>query len=107
MPNLPSGAFYHSVYFWLREPDNPAARAEFLTALRQMEAIPGILHAFVGTPQGDPRDVVDNSWTFFWLVCFADKEAWRVYENHPLHDAFRAHAALWSRVLVLDAQRQP
>lgn len=105
MQTLPAGAFYHSVYFWLREPESAAAREEFVTAIRKMEAIPGVLHAFVGTPQGDAREVVDNSWTFFWLVCFENKDAWRVYEHHALHDEFRAKAALWTKVLVMDAAR--
>lgn len=94
--------FLHHVFFWLNEPENPAARQEFLTALRKMEAIPTVRHSYIGAPAGTPRDVVDNSWTFYWLVTFDDRKGWEVYNDHPLHDEFRKKAGLWKRVQVYD-----
>lgn len=98
----PAGKFYHHVYFWLNEPGSAPARQEFLTALKKMKAIPGIRHSFIGTPAADARDVVDNSYTFYWLVTFDNKQAWKVYDTHPLHDEFRKKATLWKKVLVYD-----
>lgn len=101
------GSFFHSVYFWLNQPGNSAQREEFLTALKKMKAIPGIRLAYIGTPAGTPRDVVDNSYTFYWLVTFDDKKAWQVYNDHPIHDEFRKKAHLWNKVLIYDSVRVP
>lgn len=97
--------FLHHVYFWLAEPDSPAARKQFLAELNKMRAIPGIRSSFIGTPAADARDVVDNSFTYYWLVTFDDKKAWKVYDTHPLHDAFRKKSALWKKVVVYDTLR--
>jgi len=99
------GKFLHHVYFWLADPDSPAARKEFLTELNKMRAIPGIRSSFIGTPAADPRDVVDNSFTYYWLATFDDKKAWKVYDTHPIHDAFRKKSALWKKVQVYDTLR--
>jgi hypothetical protein len=102
---MPPATFYHHVYFWLKNPDDPAEREDFLAGLKAMRAIPTVLHSHIGTPNADPRDVVENSYTFYWLTTFADKDAWRVYDAHPLHDAFRAKSGLWKKVLVMDTQQ--
>ncbi|GAB4408666.1 MAG: Dabb family protein [Bryobacter sp.] len=101
------GTFYHHVYFWLKKPNDAAQRQEFLAALKTMQKIPGIQHSFIGTPAADPRDVVDNSYTFYWLVTFKDKAAWKAYDTHPIHDEFRKKAGLWQKVLVMDTQKLP
>lgn len=98
-------AFLHHVYFWLADPDSPAARKEFLAELNKMRAIPGIRHSFIGTPAADPRDVVDNSFTYYWQVAFDDKKAWKVYDQHPIHDGFRKKSALWKKVQIYDTLR--
>jgi hypothetical protein len=67
-----------------------------------MEAIPTVRQSYIGTPAGTPRDVVDNSWTFYWLVTFDDRQGWQVYNDHPLHDEFRKKAPLWKKVQVYD-----
>ncbi len=96
------GKFLHHVYFWLNEPDNPKAREEFLTALKKMKAIPTIRQSYIGTPAGTPRDVVDNTWTFYWLLTFDNREGWQVYNDHPIHDEFRKKANLWKKIQVYD-----
>ncbi|GAB4231049.1 MAG: Dabb family protein [Acidobacteriota bacterium] len=94
--------FLHHVFFWLKEPENEQARKEFLSALEEIKKIPTIRRWYVGTPAGTPRDVVDNSWTFYWLVTFKDEAGWRVYNEHPIHEEFRKKAYLWEKVLVYD-----
>lgn len=100
------GKYLHHVFFWLKEPDSAAARKEFLAALKTMQAIPTIRHSYIGTPAGIQRDVVDNSWTYYWLVTFDDKAGWQVYNDHPIHEAFRKKEALWKKVLVYDIVQQ-
>ncbi len=101
----PEGKFFHHVFFWLKEPDSPQARQEFLTALRKMKEISTIRYSFIGTPAGTPREIVDNSWTFYWLVTFDGKDGWKVYNDHPIHNEFRKKAHLWKKVLVYDTIR--
>jgi hypothetical protein len=99
------GKFLHHVYFWLANPDSAAARKEFLAELNKMRAIPGIRYSFIGTPAADARDVVDNSFSYYWLATFDDKKAWKVYDTHPIHDGFRKKSALWKKVQVYDTLR--
>jgi len=44
------GKFLHHVYFWLTDPDSPAARKGFLAELNKMRAIPGIRYSFIAAP---------------------------------------------------------
>lgn len=103
---MPEGKFFHHVFFWLNEPQNPAARKEFLDAIVKMKAIPTVKFFMVGTPAGTPRDVVDSSYTFDLLVTFDDKAAWQVYNDHPIHDEFRKKAPLWKKVQIYDSLRE-
>jgi hypothetical protein len=102
------GRFLHHVLFWLTEPDNPQARQQFLAELQKMKAIPTIRSSYVGVPAGTPRDVVDNSWTFTWLVSFEDRAGWQVYNDHAIHQEFVKRAGhLWKRVVVYDSVPAP
>ena len=101
------GKFMHHVFFWLNEPANAEHRELFLREIRKMKAIPAIQSVSIGTPAGTPRDVVDNSWTFDWLVTFEDKAGWQVYNDHPIHKKFVENAAhVWEKVQVYDSIKQ-
>ncbi|MFY0685736.1 MAG: Dabb family protein [Cyclobacteriaceae bacterium] len=102
------GPFVHTVFFWLKEPDNQDHRALFLSELKMfIDGIDLILNQHVGAPAGTPRDVVDNSYTFSLIVSFESKEDHDTYQEHPLHKQFIANASmLWSRVQVYDSIRQ-
>ena len=96
--------FRHHVLFWLKEPGNDDHRSQFLHELRAMKKIPVIQQSTIGIPAGTPRDVVDNSWTFDWLLTFQDRAAWAVYNDHPLHNEFIERAGhLWERVQIYDS----
>jgi hypothetical protein len=97
------GEFVHHVFFWLKSPDNAADRDLFLKEIAKMKRIPTIIEVAIGQPAGTPRDVVDNSWTFDWLVTFKNKADWQVYNDHPLHLQFIKNAShLWNKVQVYD-----
>ncbi len=40
-----------------------------------------------------------------WLATFDDKKAWKVYDQHPIHNTFRTKSALWKKVQVYDTLR--
>jgi hypothetical protein len=103
---MPEGKFFHHVFFWLNEPGNQKARQEFLDAIVKMKAIPTVKFFMVGTPAGTPRDVVDGSYTVDLLVTFEDKNAWQIYNDHPIHDEFRKKAPLWKKVQIYDSIRE-
>ena len=103
-PRDSGSGFRHHVLFWLKEPDNEQHRRQFLRELRGMTKIEIIEEYSIGVPAGTPRDVVDNSWTFDWLLTFRDRDAWAVYNDHPLHLEFIERAAhLWERVQIYDS----
>jgi hypothetical protein len=48
--------------------------------------------------------VVDNSFTYFYLMLFPDLEAQNAYQTDPTHLLFIEEAShLWDRVLVYDS----
>ncbi len=103
-PLQAGGGFRHHVFFWLKEPDNQQHRGDFLRELRKMTEIEEIEEYWIGVPANTPRDVVDNSWTFEWLVSFRDREAWAVYHDHPIHHEFVEQASsLWEKVRIYDS----
>jgi len=99
-----SSGFRHHVFFWLKEPGNEEHRRQFLHELRAMKKIPVVEQCAIGIPAGTPRNVVDNSWTFDWLLTFPDRDTWAIYNDHPLHDKFIERAGqLWERIQVYDS----
>lgn len=101
-----TGPLLHIVFFWLKEPNNKAHRAEFETALKKLIATNPQAHAnHLGVPaSSEKRAVVDNSFTYCYTMSFPDLEAQNAYQTDPTHELFIEEAAhLWERVLVNDS----
>jgi len=100
-----NGSFVHIVFFWLKEPDNPAARQAFEAALTKfIEGTPGIKSSHVGTPADTDRPVIDSTYTYNLVVVFDSKADHDAYQVHPLHKEFIENAGpLWERVQVYDS----
>jgi hypothetical protein len=48
--------------------------------------------------------VVDTSWDVSELLFFDDEAGQKVYQDHPIHQAFVENCShLWEKVLVYDA----
>ena len=73
----------HTVVFRLKHPAGSAAEQDFLTAARQLTAIPGV-ERFEALRQVSAK----NPFTFGLSMDFADAEAYRVYSAHPEHVRF-------------------
>ena len=98
------GDFVHHVFFWLKNPDNAADRELFLNEIAKMKKIETIVAVSIGAPAGTPRAVVDNSWTFDWIVTFKNRTDWQVYNDHASHKEFIENAGhLWKKVQVYDS----
>jgi len=66
--------FIHHVFFWLKEPDNSNAREQFEQGLNKLITVPQIQSHHIGTPVESPREVVDDSFTYSYMVFFKSKE---------------------------------
>lgn len=96
----------HHVFFWLKRPGNAKDRDQLIAGLHTLKAIPVIRDLQVGIPANtEKRDVVDNSFDVSELIVFDDAADQKIYQDHPIHQAFVEKAGyLWQKVLVYDMQ---
>ncbi|TAI47169.1 Dabb family protein [Flagellimonas allohymeniacidonis] len=98
-------AFSHSVYVWLKEPNNPNVREQFETSLKKFLRNSKFAKTnFIGVPPKATRDVVDDSYTYSLIVTFESAEAQDGYQKEEAHLIFIEECKeLWEKVLVYDA----
>ncbi len=104
--NTSPGDFAHTVYFWLKNPDNQVDRDAFETSLKKfIEQSVFIQTKHIGVPASTSRDVIDNSYSYSLLLTFANKEDQDAYQNEPAHQVFIAESSsLWKKVVVYDSE---
>jgi hypothetical protein len=73
----------HTVTFSLRHPSGSAAETDFLSAARALATIPRV-DRFEQLRQVSPK----SDFAFSLSMHFAGEEAFRAYNNHPIHVAF-------------------
>jgi hypothetical protein len=97
--------FAHHVFFWLNNPDNADERAEFEKGVKDLLEIPEIKSYHLGVPANVPeRSVLDNSYTYSYLVFFENQQGHDIYQDHPIHHKFINDCKhLWSKVVVYDS----
>lgn len=104
-PEIP-GKLKHIVFFWLKNPDNQEDRATFETAINKLMADNQQATAtYLGTPAPtEKRDVVDQSYTYCYMMTFPSLEAQNIYQTDQTHlDFIDAASHLWEKVVVYDA----
>jgi Stress responsive A/B Barrel Domain len=82
-PAAVSAPIQHTVAFRLRHPSGSSAETAFLEAARVLATIPGV-EDFQQLRQVSPK----SDFTFFFSMRFADADAYRGYNEHPVHVAF-------------------
>ncbi len=94
----------HHVFFWLKNPQSTADRDKLLNGVKSLAKIETIKMLHVGVPAStEKRDVVDNSYHVSELMLFDSVEDQKVYQDHPIHQAFiKEHSSLWEKVVVYD-----
>ena len=100
------GTLVHSVFFWLKNPSNQADQADFEKAIQKLIATnPQGISAYLGKPaRTEIREVVDNSYSYAYVMTFSSKEAEADYQIDPTHLQFIKEAEhLWKKVVVYDA----
>lgn len=96
--------FVHHVFFWLKDPDNAESRAQFEKGLKALVTVPQIKSYHIGLPVESPREVVDDSFTYSYMVFFKSKADQDTYQTHPIHLKFVDDCKhLWEKVIVYDA----
>ena len=97
----------HTVYFWLKNPNDSADRSAFEVAIKKLMAsnTQG-LQTHLGCPAAtEKRGVVDNSFTYCYMMTFASEEDEITYQTDPTHLAFIDEAShLWDKVVVYDSK---
>ena len=98
--------FTHTVFFWLKNPDNQADRTSFETSLKKFLDNSGYAKTkFIGTPPKASRDVVDGSFTYSLILSFDSAEAQQAYQDEAPHKQFiEESSALWTKVIVYDSK---
>ena len=96
----------HTVLFWLNNPESEKDRDAFETAIQKLIATnPQGIQAHLGKPAKTvKREVVDNSFTYLYLITFSSIEAETAYQTDPTHLKFIDEAKhLWKKVIVYDS----
>ena len=99
------GALIHHVFFWLKEPGNKAHRKQFEKALEDLIKVETIKVSHIGVPaETEERGVVENSYTYSYMVMFDSLKDQNIYQKHPLHLKFiEENEHLWEKVVVYDS----
>jgi Stress responsive A/B Barrel Domain len=95
----------HHVFFWLKDPDSIEDRDKLVEGVKTLSNIETIRKLHVGVlASTEKRDVVDTSWQVSELMFFDDTAGQKIYQDHPLHQAFiKNYGHLWAKVVVYDA----
>ncbi len=96
-------AFIHTVFFWMDSTLTVEQMAEFESGMANLLNIETIYHGYYGPPAMTPRDVVDNSYDFAFVVHFKSKEDHDLYQQDSLHLQFIAdYKTYWTRIQIYD-----
>lgn len=98
--------FAHTVFFWLKNPDNQEDRNAFETSLKKFLNKSAYAKTnFIGKPPKASRDVVDGSFTYSLILTFESAEAQQNYQDEPPHKVFIEESEnLWEKVVVYDSK---
>lgn len=98
--------FVHTVFFWLKNPENSDDRQKFEASLKTFIKNSEFVKASqVGIPSVAQRDVIDSSYTYSLLTTFPSREEHDKYQVEPAHTTFINECKdLWSKVLVYDSE---
>ena len=95
--------FIHTVFFWMKDDISLKERSFFEEGLEKLSEIESIQKVYWGPPAMTPRDVVDNSYDYAFIVHFKDAHAHDAYQVDQIHlDFIEASKHLWEDVQVYD-----
>lgn len=96
--------FVHHVYFWLKNPESAADKAQLIAGLEKLMKMKVIKMAHIGLPADTDRSVIDRSYSVSWLCFFENGDTQEEYQKHPIHLKFIEEcSSLWQKVVVYDS----
>ena len=100
------GAYVHSVYVWLANPENEEERIEFETAMKNfINDLPYAQLFHFGRVIPSERAVVDSSYDYSFIVVFNSEEDMKQYEIDPAHLNFLSETkSLIERIRIFDSR---
>jgi len=100
--------FVHTVYFWLKNPENIQDRTAIEASLKKfMQNSEYAQTKFVGTPPKATRDIVDDSFTYSLVLTFSSAEEQEKYQTEEAHLIFIEESQdLWEKVVVYDSSEE-
>ncbi|WP_440906691.1 Dabb family protein (plasmid) [Catenovulum sp. SX2] len=95
----------HTVFFWLKNPDSIEDRSKLVEGLKTLGQIEQVKAIHIGVPAStEQREVVVNSYQVSELLMFENVEDEKIYQSHPIHQAFVENCShLWQKVEVYDS----
>ncbi|UZK66170.1 Dabb family protein [Sphingomonas sp. M1-B02] len=99
-----AGKIVHHVFFWLKNPQSAADRAELIAGIGTLGKIEEVRSMQIGVPAStEKREVVDSSFHVSELLVFDSVADQKAYQDHPIHQKFVASCGhLWAKVVVYD-----
>jgi hypothetical protein len=97
--------FRHTVFFWLKEPENESHREAFETSLKGfIDNSEYVQNRHIGKPANTNREVIDSTYTYCLSASFPSKEDQDKYQEEPAHLKFVEESSqLWEKVVVYDS----
>ncbi|NNE28981.1 MAG: Dabb family protein [Saprospiraceae bacterium] len=87
----------------MKDEISPTERSFFEEGLEKLSSIESIQEVYWGPPAMTPREVVDNSYDYAFVVHFKNVQAHDAYQVDKLHlDFIEASKHLWEDVQVYD-----
>ncbi len=100
-----TNALMHHVFFWMKEPKNKVHRKQFEKGMNDLLKVETIKMSHIGIPAAtEERGVIENSYTYSFMVMFDSLNDQSIYQKHPLHLKFiEDNSHLWNKVVVYDS----
>lgn len=99
----PESGFIHTVFFWLKEGTTDTDRKFIESEMEKLTQVASIQSVYWGPPAMTPREVVDNSYDYAWIVHFANASDHDQYQTDKIHlDFIESCKDLWDKVQVYD-----
>jgi len=96
--------FVHTVFFYLNDDVTEEQKAAFENGMHKLGTAPTIANYRIGKPAMTPREIVDNSYGYAWIVEFANSADQDAYQTEPIHLEFiELYQGLWKDVKVFDS----
>lgn len=102
-----SAKLVHHVFFTLKNAGSAGDREQLIAGIRTLGDIPVVRGLHIGVPAPtEQRDVIDSSYDVSELLLFDSVADQKIYQDHPVHQAFIAKCGhLWGKVVVYDTLR--